>query len=88
MANKTAFLSSGDEGASLLVAFMLDFAGVGFLGAVHTVSRVETWSEHFLLALAVTTTHGLDHVVKPGFLFFLFHDIKSVTNTVPIHFWH
>ena len=59
---------------SLLVALVLDFAGVGLFGAVHTVHRVETGSEHFLLALAVATTHGLDDVIKPGFLFFLLHD--------------
>lgn len=86
MTIRTVFLSSVDDVASLLSTFMLDFAGVGFLGAMHTVSRVETWAEHFLLTLAVTSAHGFDHIVKPGFLFFLFHDIKSVTNTVPIHF--
>ena len=50
--------------ASLLVAFVLDFAGIGLFGAVHTVSRVETRAEHFLLTLTVATAHGLDDIIK------------------------
>lgn len=46
------------------VALVFLFAGVGFLGAVDAVGRVETGAEHFLLALAVATTHGLDDVIE------------------------
>ena len=47
--------------------------GVGFLGAVDAVSGMEAGAEHFLLALSVTASHGLDDVVETGFLAFLFH---------------
>ena len=46
------------------------FAGVGFFGAVDAVSRVETGAKHFLLALTVATTHGLDDIIQSRFLFF------------------
>ena len=52
---------------------MFGFAGVGFLGAVDAVGGVEAGAEHFLLALSVTASHGLDNVVETGFLVFLFH---------------
>lgn len=46
------------------IGFVFLFAGVGFLGAVDAVGRVEAGAEHFLLALAVATTHGLDDVIE------------------------
>ena len=52
---------------------MLGFAGVGFLGAVNAVSGMETWAKDFLLALPVATPHGLDDIVKTGFLFHVLH---------------
>ena len=63
--------------------FVFLFAGVGFLGTVDAVGRVETWTEHFLLALTVATAHGLDYIVKAGFLVFLFHNTTVTTNTMP-----
>ena len=48
----------------VVVAFVFLLASVGFLGAVHTVGRVEAWAKHFLLALAVTTTHCLDDIIE------------------------
>ena len=47
---------------------MFEFAGIGLLGAMDTVGGVETWTEDLLLALAVATPHGLDDVIKAGFL--------------------
>ena len=44
-------------------AFVLELAGVGFLGAVDTVGGVETRAEDFLFALAVATPHRFDDIV-------------------------
>lgn len=65
------------------VGFMFLFAGVGFLGTVDAVGSMESGAEHFLLALTVATTHGLDNIVKTGFLGFLFHNTAETTKIVP-----
>lgn len=55
--------------------FVFEFAGVGFLGAVDAVCRMESGAEHFLLAFTVTTTHGLNDIIQAdfSFLFFFIH---------------
>ena len=65
------------------VGFVFLFAGVGFLGTVDAVSGMETGAEHFLLALTVASAHGLDNIVKTGFLGFLFHNTAETTKIVP-----
>ena len=64
---------------------MFLLAGVGFLGTVDTVGRVETRAKHFLLALTVATTHRLDDIVQIDglFLLFLLHDTTIATKTMP-----
>lgn len=51
---------------------MLGFAGIGFLGAMDAVSRVETRAKQFLLALTTATTAGFYQIVEVDREFFLF----------------
>ena len=71
------------RGLGVLVVFVFLFAGVGLFGAVDTVGRVEAGAEHFLLTLAVATTHSLDDIIKARCLFLLFHDTDRKANIVP-----
>ena len=63
----------------LIQALVLDFAGVGLLGTVDAVSRVETRTQQFLLALTVASVHRGNHIIEVDRLFLLlaFHLVKN-----------
>lgn len=63
----------------LIQALVLDFAGVGLLGTVDAVSRVETRTQQFLLALTVASVHRGNHIIEVDRLFLLlaFHLVKD-----------
>ena len=54
-----------------IITLVLGLAGIGFLGAVDAVGRVEARPEDLLLTFTVATTHRLDDVIQARFSFFL-----------------
>ena len=60
---------------------MLSLTGVGLLGAVDTVGRMETRAEHLLLSLTVATAHRLDDIIQvDGLLLLSTHNQLNYKN--------